>query len=398
MVISQLEKSVFIPENLKVIFSKPNEPDLINLDKLRKEYSLVQISEPDTIVIDSQIATIKSKIEQIKSLSLQIENYSENVKNTKCTLCQVCSAPNCQFKKVEMKSLFVLNSELTFLGNLQNSENLLQKLESEKIDYLRNFEFQKTENLELILKKGNAAKIANENAIADFAKLSIQIDAENAEIRTVNAEISNRNNQNAATYQSDKATQIQALKSKLHEGAQLNPFEFDDKIHELALLQSEQQNKIDENNHIVGAYLHAQNRISHISIELQEMKAVLIALERNLIAFEAAEKAYYTDFENKINSEMPENVKISLFKKNLSNDGYSDVFEIEFNGSVYAGNGYTIAFYIFLCNWFQTKFEKSLPIFIDEAIILNENLYSNIKNTVILMRNDEMKTLKITEL
>ena len=126
------------------------------------------------------------------------------------------------------------------------------------------------------------------------------------------------------------------------------------------------------------------------------MKAELIGLERNVIAFESAEKQYYTDFENKINSEMPENVKISLFKKNLSNDGYSDIFEIEFNGSIYAGNGYTIAFYIFLCNWFQTKFEKSLPIFIDEAIILNENLYSNVKNTVILMRNDEQKTLKIT--
>jgi len=95
---------------------------------------------------------------------------------------------------------------------------------------------------------------------------------------------------------------------------------------------------------------------------------------------------------------MPENVKISLFKKNLSNDSYSDVFEIEFNGSIYAGNGHTIAFYIFQCNWFQIKFEKSLPIFIDEAIILNEALYSNVKNTVILMRNDEMKTLKITEL
>jgi len=396
--ISQLEKSVFIPENLKVSFSKPNEPELIDLDKLRKEYSLVQISEPDTIVVDSQIATIKSKIENIKSLSLQIENYSENVQNSKCTLCQVCAAPNCQFKKVEFEPLNDLLSKLYSLKPIEFEEKLLQEHESIKIDYLRNFEYQKSEKLELILQKGNAAKIANENAIADFAKLSIQIDAENAEIRTVNAEISNRNNQNAATYQSDKATQIQALKSKLHEKAAFNPFEFDDKIHELAGAMTFQQMDIDNYNQKLGSFKHAQNRISEITVELQEMKSVLIGLERNLIAFEAAEKSYYTDFENKINSEMPENVKISLFKKNLSNDGYSDVFEIEFNGSVYAGNGYTIAFYIFLCNWFQTKFEKSLPIFIDEAIILNENLYCNVKNTVILMRNDEMKTLKITEL
>ena len=95
---------------------------------------------------------------------------------------------------------------------------------------------------------------------------------------------------------------------------------------------------------------------------------------------------------------MPENVKVSLFKKNLSNDGYSECFEIEFNGSTYAGNGYTIAFYIFLCSWFQSKFGVDLPIFIDEAIILNESLYCNVKNAVILMRNDNYKSLKITEL
>ena len=151
-------------------------------------------------------------------------------------------------------------------------------------------------------------------------------------------------------------------------------------------------------NKRIGTYEHAQKRISEISAELQEMKSVLIGYERDLIAFESAEKRYYNDFEAKINSEMPENVKVFLFKKNLSNDGYSEVFDIEFNGSIYAGNGKTIAFYIFLCNWFQSKFGVDLPIFIDEAIILQEKLYSDVKNAVILMRNDNYSTLKITEL
>jgi hypothetical protein len=173
--------------------------------------------------------------------------------------------------------------------------------------------------------------------------------------------------------------------------------ELDEKIKTLTESMRVQQIAIDCYNENLGTYKHSQKRIDEITIELQEMKAALVKSERDLIAFESAEKQYYTDFENAINSEMPENVKVSLFKKNLSNDGYTDTFDIEFDGSVYAGNGYTIAFYIFLCNWFQTKFGKELPIFIDEAIILNELLYSNIKNTVILMRNDEQKTLKIIE-
>ena len=396
--IYQLEKLVFIPESLKPLFPTPIEPELVDIEKLRKEYNLVQISEPDTVVIDNSIVMKKRQIETIKSLTLQIDNYDENVKNAKCTLCQVCSAPNCEYKQVEGKSITELKLEISNNDKLEILENSLQKFESEKIDYLRKFEYEKADKLYELKEKENAAKLQNDLLSSDYVKNCTVIGEANNEINAKNFEISTRNNSNAATFESDKAIKLLVLKGKLHERAPFNPFEFDDKISSLSTLQKEQQTQIDNFNELSGTYKHAQKRISEIAIELQELKSGLIKLERNVIAFEAAEKNYYTDFENKINSEMPENVKISLFKKNLSNDSYSDVFEIEFNGSIYAGNGHTIAFYIFQCNWFQIKFEKSLPIFIDEAIILNEALYSNVKNTVILMRNDEMKTLKITEL
>jgi hypothetical protein len=173
--------------------------------------------------------------------------------------------------------------------------------------------------------------------------------------------------------------------------------EIDFKIREIELKAREQQLNIDAYNKASGSFEYAKERIKVLSDDLQKMKESLYASERELIKIEKAENDYYNDFENLINAEMPENVKVSLFKKNLSNDDFTEVFEIEFNGSIYAGNGKTIAFYIWLCSWFQAKFEKSLPIFIDEAIILNEKLYSDVKNTVILMRNDECKTLKITE-
>jgi len=55
-------------------------------------------------------------------------------------------------------------------------------------------------------------------------------------------------------------------------------------------LQKEQQTQIDNFNELSGTYKHAQKRISEITIELQELKSGLIKLERNVIAFEAAEK------------------------------------------------------------------------------------------------------------
>jgi hypothetical protein len=395
--ISEIEKSVFVPVPLKPITPLPNEPTLIDLDKLRKKYNELQISEPDTVEIETKIATAKRTIEAIRTLSIQIANYDENVKSAKCTVCQVCFTP-CEYKRIEVEPLSKLQEQLSQLATVEECENRISKLESEKIDYLRTFEETKQAALADIKSDGITGKLRNEQLMFDYMNLCKVINETNADISTDNSSISKKNSLNISTFETDKATQIQALKSKLHVLQPVDFSEIDEKIKELNESLSLQQIAIDNYNELLGTYKHAQKRIEEISIELKALKSALIKHERYLIAFESAEKKYYTDFENAINSEMPENVKVSLFKKNLSNDGYSDTFDIEFDGSVYAGNGYTIAFYIFLCNWFQTKFEKYLPIFIDEAIILNESLYSNIKNTVILMRNDEQKTLKITEL
>jgi len=396
--ISQLEKSVFIPEKLVPYWSEPEKPKYIDVDELQNELIKVQISEPNVVMLDVAIDNMKKKIETIKSLTLQIENYEENVKNSKCTVCQVCYAPNCEYKRVEIKSLAELQEELSRYMPLESAEKSLENAESQKIDYIRKFEDDKAEKIDYLQKQIRDAENKNAEMKSDYEKRSEIVASENLKFKEQNDEISNKNSLSAATFETEKAQKIQDLKSKLHERPAFNPFEIDDKIDNLKLEIEYQQRQADKYNRDLGAYEHAQKRITEISAELQEMKSVLIGLERDLIAYEAAEKRYYNDFEAKINNEMPQNVKVSLFKKNLSNDGYSECFEIEFDGSIYAGNGKTISFYIFLCNWFQSKFGKNLPIFIDEAIILNEKLYSNTKNAVILMRNDNYSTLKITEL
>lgn len=395
--ISQLEKSVFVPEKLIPYWSEPEKPTYTDVEALQNELIKTQISEPNLMLLDVAIDNMKRKIEQIKSLTLQIENYEDNVRNSKCTVCQVCYTP-CEFKRVELKPLSELQEEFSRLMPLEFAEKSLENAESQKIDFVRKFEDDKAEKIDSLQKQILDAENKNDEIKADYEKRSEIVETENTSIFLQNEAIKNKNTLNDVNFAHDKAVKIQALKSKLHERPVFNPFEIDDKIARIKLLNNSQQIAIDNFNRCSGAYEHAQKRIVEISAELQEMKKVLINYERDLIAFEAAEKQYYTDFENKINSEMPENVKVFLFKKNLSNDGYSEVFEIEFNGSIYAGNGKTIAFYIFLCSWFQKKFGIDLPIFIDEAIILQEKLYSDVKNTVILMRNDNYNTLKITEL
>lgn len=395
--ISALEKSVFIPEKLIPYWSEPEKPKYTDVEELQKELEKVQLSEPNIVMMDVAIDNMKKKIETIKSLSLQIENYDDNVKNAKCTVCQVCFTP-CEFKRIEIKPLFELQEEFSRLMPLEFAEKSLENAESQKIDYLRKFEEDKAEKIDSLQKQILDAENKNAEMKANYEKQLQIIETENTSIFLQNEAIKNKNTLNDVNFAHDRAKKIQDLKSKLHERPAFNPFEIDDKIIDLSQKQLSQQFAIDILNKNTGAYEHAQKRITEISAELQKMKSVLINYERDLIAFEAAEKRYYNDFEAKINSEMPENVKVYLFKKNLSNDDYSEVFDIEFNGSIYAGNGKTISFYIFLCSWFQSKFEKDLPIFIDEAIILNEQLYSDVRNTVILMRNDNCKTLKITEL
>jgi hypothetical protein len=374
------------------------KPILINIEDLQKELEKFQLSEPDTYFIDSQILRLQAKIKEIKVISLQIENYDDNVKNAKCTLCQVCVAPDCQFKQIELTPLNELQNEFSKLMTLKDAENSLQNLESQRIDYLRNFEQKKEEEILRIQNEIEKSLNNNVSKSIDFAEKQSEINEKNASIFAKNSKIQIENENGKANFENGKMMRIAELKNSLHALPAFDYSEIDEKIRNLELLKGSQQIHLDEYNKAEGAYIYAKNRIVVLTSDLEQMKQALFASERELIKIEKAENDYYNDFENLINKEMPENVKVNLFKKNLSNDDRSEVFEIEFDGSVYAGNGKTIAFYIWLCSWFQSKFEKSLPIFIDEAIILNEMLYSNVSNTVILMRNDNCKTLKITQL
>src|SRR5574344_1352338 len=371
---------------------------MCDIEDLKKDLQKVQLSESDDSLFISRIAQMKAKIEKIKALQLQIDNYDENVKSAKCTLCQVCAAPNCEYKRVELATIDELQNEMSKLMDLRTAERSLENLEVEQINYLRKFEDEKQDRiLELEIQIRNGIE-DNDNAAQMYVAESNQIREANTQLYQENQTIQDENSKNRAQFETLKAEKIANLKSKIHSLPDFDYSEIDNQILEIVAKRKVQQEVIDDFNELQGAYNYAQNRIKILSSDLEQMKQALYLLEREMIKIEDAENRYYSDFERLINAEMPENVHVSLFNKNLSNGDYSECFEIEFNGSIYAGNGKTIAFYIWLCSWFQSKFEKDLPIFIDEAIILNESLYSDVKNTVILMRNDECKTLKITEL
>lgn len=396
--IAQLENATFIPDPLIPLLPEIDEPKLVDINVFQKELENVQLSEPDTYFVDGQILRMESKIKTIKSLTLQVENYDENVKNSKCTICQVCTTPDCQFKRVELAPLDELQNELSKLMPLEFAEKSLEMLENEKINFLRHFE-EKKEG-EILRLQNNINKTLDMNAAAtvDYSTKKAEHNKKADEINAANAAIKTKNAESLANFESDRANLISELKGQLHALPAFDYSEIDEQIKHIEASRENQQALIDSYNERKGAYNYATDRIKELSKDLQELKSALYGFERELIKIEDAENSYYSDFEAKINSEMPENVHVLLFKKNLSNDDYSECFEIEFDGSVYAGNGKTIAFYIWLCSWFQTKFGKDLPIFIDEAIILNESLYCDVKNTVVLMRNDNCKTLKITEL
>jgi hypothetical protein len=396
--ITELHNSVFIPEPLIPLLPEIEKPVLVDIEGLKKELEGVQFSRPDTILKDENILQIKTKIAKIKALQLQVDNYDDNVKTAKCTLCQVCVNPDCQFKKVQVSPLENLKWELSGFMTIELAEKTLLHYENELIDYLRDFEANKESEILRLTNEITSAKMDNNVLSVEYEKSRISTSKNNAEITAKNFKIQNNNSNGIANFETNKAQKIAELKKQLHQLPAFDYSEIDTLIFAVKFNMNDQQLWIDKFNELNGAYIYAQNRTVILTDELKHLKEALYGFERELIKIEKAESDYYNDFESLINAEMPENIKVSLFKKNLSNDDRSEVFEIEFNGSIYAGNGKTIAFYIWLCSWFQSKFVKDLPIFIDEAIILNEKLYSDVKNTVILMRNDECKTLKISEL
>lgn len=395
--ISELQKSEFIPKPTVEYLAEPEKPEMCDVDGLKKELQKVQLSESDDSLFVLRIAQMRAKIGKIKALQLQIDNYNENIASAKCTICQVCAAPNCEYKRVEIATIDELQNEMSKLMDLRTAERSLENLEAEQINYLRKFEDEKQDRIfELEIQIRNGIE-DNDNAAQMYFVESTQTREANTHLFQENQTIQAENSKNRAQFETLKAEKIAELKSKIHSLPDFDYSEIDNQILEIVAKRKAQQEEVDGFNELQGAYNYAQNRIKILSADLEQMKQALYSSEREMIKIEDAENRYYSDFESLINAEMPENVHVSLFKKNLSNDDYSECFEIEFNGSIYAGNGKTIAFYIWLCSWFQSKFEKDLPIFIDEAIILNESLYSDVKNTVILMRNDECKTLKITE-
>lgn len=396
--IHELKTSFFVPEKLIPTIADPEKPVLFNISNLKKEIEIKQASEPDTDIFDLRIEQFIKKIEKIRSITNQIENYNDNVKNAKCVVCQVCTNPDCQFKKIQITPIEDLKTELSKYMSLTDAEKSLEKLENEKINHLRNFEHEKAEEIERLADILENRASLNGSMIEKYELEKAETDKKNQEISAKNLKIKTANLENFAKFDSEQSEKIEALLSKIHKPANFDYSEIDEKIKELELAIYDQRALIDQYNKKQGAYENACRTIANLTEELKNLKNQLYDFERELIKIEDAENRYYSDFENSINSEMPENIRVSLFKKNLSNDNYSEVFEIEFDGSIYAGNGKTIAFYIWLCGWFQSKFRKDLPIFIDEAIILNESLYSNVKNAVILMRNDNCKTLKISEI
>ena len=396
--IARIDQSVFVPTPTTPLLPEPENPILVDIEALKKELEKVKFSEPDTHFIDTQIERVKLKISNIKALSLQLDNYDENVSNAKCTLCQVCAAPDCQFKQVEVLSKEELYVEIGKLMPLSIAETSLANLEDDRIDYLRTFEHNKESEILRLECEIIESEAHNNGLLIEYGKQKSDVIAKNSEATAKNAEIQIKNSNGIANFDTEKAQKIADLKKQLHVLPDFDYSEIDEKIGNLLIEDNEQQTMINAYNKALGSFEYARQRIGELSDELHKLKQALYSSERELIKIKDAENRYYSDFESLINNEMPENIRVSLFKKNLSNDEYSECFEIEFNGSIYAGNGKTIAFYIWLCNWFQNKLGKDLPIFIDEAIILNESLYCDMKNTVILMRNDECKTLKITKL
>jgi len=214
--ISKLQNSVFIPEPLIPLLPEIEKPVLIDVEGLKNQLEDVKLSTPDVYFFNESILRTKEKIDNVNFLQLQIENYDENIKNSKCVLCQVCTTPNCQFKRFEVTPIEDLKNEFSKSIPLDVLGLSLQNLESQKIDYLRDFEAKKESEILRLENEIMSAIQRNEEDDEFYRSQKALIDIKNIDTLEKNVFIKNNNLNGIANFETDKAQKIAELKKQLH--------------------------------------------------------------------------------------------------------------------------------------------------------------------------------------
>lgn len=390
------EYPIFKPaEKVQLLeFKKIND-----VSELLQKLEAVSQSEFDSTVFKLKIEALEKERDNFHSLQNQINNYSENSSNAKCSICPVCELENCPQKKSDLRSIEDLQFEFSLLQE-KDFDAEIQILKSNL--EVKKHEFEQGKKFEIERLEKEIAKIQSENS--EIEKQNIEIGIKNKAIEQQNTEILEQDAKNATDYvvnrskfETEKAERIKQLEASLIVPKQSDNSAKYQKIAELKTRVAENQAQLDNYNKALGFYENSIQKAEQLGIELSGLRIELAKKEREEILYKDAELLYYTKLQAQINDILPFGFSLKLFEKNKSNDNITLTFDLLFNENLYFSNGQKTVAFAQLCKLFQSKAGVDFPIFIDESAILDEKnmqLILSLQNIILIRKSDENLTIK----
>lgn len=365
-----LQKEHF--DEFKAIELKPLE----SVEELKNKLNDVCSRQFNANEFNLKIDSLQKKLSKIVALKNALSGGG-------CSTCSLCTLEDCPSRAVGGHSIESIQFELDMIEDkdvvlLQNKvESLIVQKENAET------EFEQAREADRIKIEDEIKKIEAENA---------KIKAENAKIKADNATKLERHKSEKLSFEARKEEEIKELKNSINFAKQVNN---DALYKELAVLKNTknaQQVLMDEFNKELGAFENAKKQIEIKTSEIENLSIIRAEKEREFILQKKAEQNYYEELQKQINNKLPEYINIVLYTKNKSNDDFSAVFDLMFDGSKYYSQGQRVVAFAKLCEFFQNEAGVNFPIFIDEVGVLDSESIakiSEIEDFIKLQPSDE---------
>lgn len=390
------EYPVFRPaERLPLIEFKKTK----DVSELLQKLEDVSQSEFDSTVFKLKIEALEKERDNYYLLQNQINNYSENSSNAKCSICPVCELENCPKKKTDLRSIEDLQFEFSLLQE-KDWDSEIEVLKSNFIVKKTEFEQSKKAEIERLEKEIAEIEAENSKIVTENIEIGIKnkaIEQQNAEILEQDAKDATDYVVNRSKFEAEKSEKIKQLESSLIVPKQSDNAAKYEHVAELKKQIAENQAQLDNFNKALGLYEGSLQKAEQLGIELAGLRIELAKKERDEIMYKDSELLYYTKLQAEINNVLPFGFSLKLFEKNKSNDNITLTFDLLFNQNLYFSNGQKSVAFAQLCKLFQTKSGVDLPIFIDESAILDEKnmqLILSLQNIIIVKKSNEKLTVK----
>lgn len=353
-----------------------------NVEGLQDELNgLKSISSPvRDVVMMAEVEELRRQEEECRAKARDWDGESQ-----KCKKCHFCpdaggDCPLCELEVPEAKR-YEEEAEKT-AQKVSDLESLIEsKYEMEKGEY-----------------EAKMARLAElekdlEEIKADEAAKNAAIDEENSRRRAVYDEaIAHYQDTHAAqvaAWEAEKASTLAELRAQIVVPVVVDVTDLQNQHRSLSNLIAMKEGDLSNLRKRERELADLEASIATLTAHGEKHRADLAAMQESLVTLTAeverlkAERLqYYHDLEEKINEILPADITVSLFRKNISNDDFSECCDLCFRGSTAMSGAESLVFRATLSQALQRAAGVELPIIIDEAAnVVNADLLAELTAT-----------------